>query len=128
MGLSTTQCSFCYCVAYVITSDPPRLRTGVMLILKCFSTILMIYIIIISAERRPLLDIGLPQSSPRLSVLCCSHPAIYIYSIILFDGRCGVVVGILAYYARGRGFDSRTVQTFVCMNMSVCIGSGCFYV
>jgi hypothetical protein len=31
------------------------------------------------------------------------------------DGRCGVVVGILAYYARGRGFDSRTVQTFVCM-------------
>jgi hypothetical protein len=26
------------------------------------------------------------------------------------------------------GFDSRTVQTFVCMNMSVCIGSGCFYV
>jgi hypothetical protein len=32
----------------------------------------------------------------------------------------------LAYY--GCGFDSRTVQTFVCMNMSVCIGSGCFYV
>jgi hypothetical protein len=28
-------------------------------------------------------------------------------------GRCGVVVEILAYYARGRGFDSRTVQTFV---------------
>jgi hypothetical protein len=43
-----------------------------------------------------------------------------------FDGRCGVVVGILAYYARGRGFDSRTVQTFVCMNMSVL--SGCLYV
>jgi hypothetical protein len=43
-------------------------------------------------------------------------------------GRCGVVVGILAYYASGRGFDSRTVQTFVCMNMSVCIGSGCFNV
>jgi hypothetical protein len=39
-----------------------------------------------------------------------------------------VVVGILANYARSRGFDSRTVQTFVCMNMSVCIGSGCFYV
>jgi hypothetical protein len=38
------------------------------------------------------------------------------------------VVGILAYYARGRGFDSRTVQTFVCMDMSVCIVSGCFYV
>jgi hypothetical protein len=31
-------------------------------------------------------------------------------------GRCSVVVGILAYYARGREFDSRTVQTFVCMN------------
>jgi hypothetical protein len=46
----------------------------------------------------------------------------------LSDGRCGVVVGILAYYARGRGFHSRTVQTFVCMNMSVCIGSGCCYV
>jgi hypothetical protein len=45
-----------------------------------------------------------------------------------FDGRSGVVVWILAYYARGRGFDSRTVQTFVCMNMSVCIGTGCFYV
>jgi hypothetical protein len=38
------------------------------------------------------------------------------------DGRCGVVVGILAYYARGREFDSHTMQTFVCMNMSVCIG------
>jgi hypothetical protein len=29
------------------------------------------------------------------------------------------VVRILAYYARGRGFDFRTVQTFVCMKMSV---------
>jgi hypothetical protein len=38
------------------------------------------------------------------------------------------LVGTLAYYARGRGFDSRTAQTFVCMNKSVCIGSGCFYV
>jgi hypothetical protein len=47
--------------------------------------------------------------------------------VIMFDGRCGVVVRILAYYARGRGFDSRTVQKFVCMNMSICIGSGCFY-
>jgi hypothetical protein len=50
---------------------------------------------------------------------------------IILDGRCGVVVRILAYYARGRGFDSRTVQTFVCMNMSVCIRSvftlGCMY-
>jgi hypothetical protein len=30
---------------------------------------------IISAERCPLLDIGLPQSSPRRSVLRCPHPA-----------------------------------------------------
>jgi hypothetical protein len=50
----------------------------------------------------------------------------YIY--LSYDGRFGVVVGIFAYYARGRGFDSRTVQTFVYMNISVCIGSGCFYV
>jgi hypothetical protein len=28
-----------------------------------------------------------------------------------------VVVGILAYYAKGREFDSRTVQKFVYMNM-----------
>jgi hypothetical protein len=45
-----------------------------------------------------------------------------------FDGQFGVVVRILAYNARGCGFDSPTVQTFECMNMSVCIGSGCFYV
>jgi uncharacterized membrane protein len=37
-------------------------------------------------------------------------------------GRFGVVVGIFAYYTRGRGVDSRTVQTFVCMNMSVGLG------
>jgi hypothetical protein len=30
---------------------------------------------IISAERGILLDIDLPQSSPRRSVLCCPHPA-----------------------------------------------------
>jgi hypothetical protein len=52
----------------------------------------------------------------------------YVYNMYNIDGRWGVVVGILAYYARGRGFDSRTVQKFVCMSMSVCIGSGCFYV
>jgi hypothetical protein len=32
-------------------------------------------LIIISAERRLLLDIGLSQSSPWRSVLCCPHPA-----------------------------------------------------
>jgi hypothetical protein len=43
------------------------------------------------------------------------------------NGRLiGAMVRILAYYARGRGFDSRTVQIFVCINMSVCIGSGRF--
>jgi uncharacterized membrane protein (DUF441 family) len=41
-----------------------------------------------------------------------------------FDGQFGVVVGILAHYARGRGFDSRTVQTFVCMNMLFVLGLG----
>jgi hypothetical protein len=35
------------------------------------------------------------------------------------DGRCGVVVAILAYYAKGRGFDSRTVKKIVGMNMFV---------
>jgi hypothetical protein len=61
--------------------------------------------------------------------LLSRFPVIHIHTYIhTFDGRCGVVVYILAYYARGRGFDSRTVQTFVCMNMPVCIGSGCFYV
>jgi hypothetical protein len=69
----------------------------------------------------------------------CDHPAmlqlpaaevVYLPTIkiiityLLFDGRFGVVVGILAYYARGRG--SRTMQTFVCMNMSVSIAFGCY--
>jgi hypothetical protein len=53
---------------------------------------------------------------------------LFLVFISYFNGRFGVVVGILAYYASGRGFDSRTVQTFVCMNMSVCIGFGYFYV
>jgi hypothetical protein len=43
----------------------------------------------------------------------------------------GAMVRILAYCARGRKFDSRTVQTFVCMHISVCIESGrflCLYI
>jgi hypothetical protein len=36
------------------------------------------------------------------------------------------MVRILAYCTKCRWFDSRTVQTFVCMNMSFCIGSGRF--
>jgi hypothetical protein len=47
-----------------------------------------------------------------------------VLTVGFLDGRFGVVVGILAYYERGRGFDSRTVQTFVCLNMSVCVGLG----
>jgi hypothetical protein len=35
-----------------------------------------------------------------------------------FEGRFDVVVGILVYYARGRGFDFHTVETFVCMYCS----------
>jgi hypothetical protein len=46
--------------------------------------------------------------------------------ITYYDDRFGGVVGILAYYAKGRGFHSRTVQKFVCVCVSVCIGSGCF--
>jgi hypothetical protein len=37
--------------------------------------------------------------------------ALINWKIIQFDGR--LVVGILAYYARGHGFDFRTMQTFV---------------
>jgi hypothetical protein len=48
-----------------------------------------------------------------------------IIIIIIIDGF-GVLVGILVSYPRGHGFDSRSVQSFVCMNMTVCIGSGCF--
>jgi hypothetical protein len=57
-----------------------------------------------------------------------NYQSYHFTNTIVIDGRFGVVVGNLTYYVRGRGFDSRTVQTFVCMNMSVCIGSGCFYV
>jgi hypothetical protein len=42
--------------------------------------------------------------------------------IFEIDGRCGGVVGILAYHARGRGFDSHTAQTFVCINIVLGLG------
>jgi hypothetical protein len=52
---------------------------------------------------------------------------LWIYALVLraksTDWRCGLNS---AYCTKGRGFNPRTVQTFVCMNMSVCIGSGCF--
>jgi hypothetical protein len=37
----------------------------------------------------------------------------------IIDDRLNVVVGILAYYARGRGFDSRTVLHSIQKNMYV---------
>jgi hypothetical protein len=37
-----------------------------------------------------------------------------------------LVVRILPYCARGGAFDPRTVQTFACMKIYICIRSGCF--
>jgi hypothetical protein len=63
----------CNIVAYHVCTlmDFGKLSEIIMKYLFTF----IIIIIIISAERRPLLDRGLPQSSPRRSVLCCLHPA-----------------------------------------------------
>jgi hypothetical protein len=82
-----------------------------------------------------------PNSSKNMTKLLCTtdtfnsqtlqkifKKSVDTLNLLTFDGRFSVEVGILTYYAKGRGFDSRPVQTFVCMNMSVCIGSGCFYV
>jgi hypothetical protein len=52
---------------------------------------------------------------------------VHLHKNSTISRRFGAVVGILAYYARGREFDSRIVLTFVCINMSVCIGSGSKY-
>jgi hypothetical protein len=43
-----------------------------------------------------------------------------------FHDLFGVADWILVYCTRSRRFNPRTVQTFVSMNMSICIGSGCF--
>jgi hypothetical protein len=51
-----------------------------------------------------------------------------MYECIYPDDLFSVVGCIRGCYARGRRFDPRTVRTFVCMNMSVCIGSGRFLV
>jgi hypothetical protein len=59
-----TKCLF-FCIANGILCSESR---------KCYRR-LKVIIIIISADRRLLLDIGLPQSSPRRSVLFCLHPA-----------------------------------------------------
>jgi hypothetical protein len=45
-------------------------------------------------------------------------------SQIVSDGRLGVVVRILANYAKGREFDSRTVPTFVSMDILFVLGLG----
>jgi hypothetical protein len=53
------------------------------------SFIFFIMIIIISALRRPLLNIDLPQSSPRRSVLRCPHPVAsrdhVFFTILIID-------------------------------------------
>jgi hypothetical protein len=37
---------------------------------------------------------------------------------VLFDGRCGVVMGLLSYYARGRGFPH---SANICVHEHVCL-------
>jgi hypothetical protein len=74
------------------------------------------------SRRNILEDSATPSGIKREWYVCklqFARKYVYYTAAYYFDGRCGVVVGILAYYARGRGFDSRTVQTFVCKNMSV---------
>jgi hypothetical protein len=45
------------------------------------------------------------------------------------DGRCGVVVIILAYYTFRRSRVRFPQSAYICVHeLSVCIGSGCFYV
>jgi hypothetical protein len=50
------------------------------------------------------------------------NPMVNTKSILSINIRrsIGVMVRILGYCARGRGLDSRTVQTFVCMNI-ICL-------
>jgi class 3 adenylate cyclase len=62
------------------------------------------------------------DEASEVSCICI----LFISVCITFRRPIGAMIRILAYCARGRGFDSRTVQIFVCMNMSVCIGSGRF--
>jgi hypothetical protein len=62
----------------------------------------------------------LPRRPPKLFLLIWLVIRINFFS----DGRFGVVAGILADYARGREFDSRIVQTFVCMIYTFVLGLG----
>jgi hypothetical protein len=64
-----------------------------------------IIIIIISAEKRPLLDIGLPQNPPRRSVLCCPHPAASRDLHQIVGSPCG---GLPTLRLQIRGRHSRT--------------------
>jgi hypothetical protein len=51
-----------------------------------------------------------------------------LHAYILFTSTLSLVSLVRRPIWHSGGFDSRTVHTFVCMNMSDCIGSGCFYV
>jgi hypothetical protein len=62
--------------------------------------------------------------------------AILFYTMLLLtltahtpEMDCDQTMGlptVNSMYATGRELHPRTAQTFVCMNMSVCVGSGCF--
>jgi hypothetical protein len=57
------------------------------------------------------------QSVYMLSALLCQayYPLLFHYSIVIYDGRFGVAVGIHVYHARACGRDHRTVKIFVCI-------------
>jgi hypothetical protein len=61
-----------------------------------------------------------------ISGVSAINPLVAFYDI--HGGNSDIVVCIIACYVKGRGFDSRTIRKFVCMNMSVCIESQCSYV
>jgi hypothetical protein len=56
------------------------------------------------------------KADKRISEFYLLYLLAYIHAThALLDDRVGAVVRILAYYSKGCGFDSRTVQTFECM-------------
>jgi hypothetical protein len=63
--------------------------------------------------------------SPSLASLVSSGFPEYNAMAFQFS-RFSIVIGTLAYYVRGRGFDPRTVQTFDCINTSAWIASEYF--
>jgi hypothetical protein len=66
------------------------------------------------------------QPGVLLTVLCKNSNTFILKSLQHLAADVALM-GILAYYVRDYGFDSRTVQTFVCINMSACIVPGYFY-